>query len=214
MADTPEKAPEKAPVTLPAPRRRRNPPPESGKGGATLGEAVAGGYIEKHERTEITDLPRWVRTALVQHITLDWPLERCARHYGKKVSTLQKYACSPAAKQWKAELTKFADDPKAMAEATLKASAMQITLDYMKAYQSAMDAGDYKEVGVVSRDILDRIGMVKKDTSKGGQQRSIIHINLGQGVSLDVPFVETSFEGIVEGEYTEVNSDSEQDSDG
>ena len=59
----------------------------------------------------------------------------------------------------------------------------------------AVDAGDYREIGVMSRDFLDRMGVSKN--AKQAATKPTIVINIGQGLTashFDIPEVETSYE--------------------
>lgn len=133
---------------------------------------------------KISDLPRWARMALVEYETQDTPYRVLAKRYGKSGRTLEKYGQSPAGRAWRAEVAKTSLDPVKMSEIMLRASATGVTVEYLMALQSAIDAGDYREVGVMSRDILDRLGVRKADKSASAV-KPIIHVTLGAGATLE-----------------------------
>jgi hypothetical protein len=153
------------------------------------------GAVPKGKKQDIRELPRWVRMALVEYETLGMTYKECAKKFMKGESTLRGYGSSPAGKTWRAQIREMANDPVKMAEATIRSSIAGVTLDYLLAYQNAIDRNDYKEVGVMSRDLLDRVGVTKKERNKGdGGGKHTIVINLGGGVSLEKELIETSYE--------------------
>lgn len=167
------------------------------------------GTVAREAKQEISDLPRWCRMALVEYETLGLTYKECAAKFGKGESTLSRYGSSPAGQKWRKQVRDVADDPLRVAEATMRANAANVTLDYLMALQSAIEAGDYREIGVMSRDILDRLGVVKKDAKsvKGGAAKPTIVINFGGGVSMERPTVETSWEPAVDADF-EVEDDT------
>lgn len=160
--------------------------------------------VEKSARKNYADVPRWVRLALVEYeMSDDATYESVAKKYGRKGSSLSQYARSPAMKRWRDEIRKYVENPTRLAESMLRSNIANITLDYLLAFQGAIDAGDYKEVGHMARDILDRNGVRKKEKGTP-QQKPTLVINLGGGVSLEREMVETTFEApadAVEGDY-------------
>lgn len=161
--------------------------------------AIAAGEKYGHPaKLEPNDLPRWARLALARHVTLGESLKDAAKQFGRSERTLQNSAYSPAGRKWMAMVEAAAEDPLRMATALLQASTMQVTMEYLQAFQQAIDAQDYREVGVMARDVLDRMGMTKKDKGSGGAAKPTIVINLGSGVNLDAPMVESSYEATVE----------------
>lgn len=144
------------------------------------------------EYEDPADLPRWAKMALVEHVMLGENLETAAKHRGKSRSQLQKYSSSPAGKKWKAEITKIADDPVKLAEMMIRSSIHSVTAEYLAALDTAIQAGDYKEVGVMSRDMLDRMGVTKKKDDVREQKTAIV-INL-QTTSLDVPTIRSTYQ--------------------
>lgn len=171
--------------------------------------------VPKHRRETADQLPRWVKLALTHYETEDITLREAAGRLGKAGSTLEKYAMSPAGKEWRARVAAVADTPEKLAEMTLKAQVASVALDYLLAMQMALDAGDFKEFGVMSRDYLDRVGLTKKTTDSGGRQQLIV-IKLGGDSTLEAPLVESSYSatnppsGGIEGiDYLTESSDSE-----
>lgn len=165
------------------------------------------------KKEKIADLPRWVRLALVEYETQEETYAHVAKKYGRKGGTLEKYGRSPAGLEWRAQVAQVMADPLRLSEIMLRASATNVTLDYLMAFQSAIDASDYREVGVMARDILDRLGMTKKANSEGSARAPSIVINLGSGMSLEAPMVSTTYESSMEGDDEEYFSTVSDDAD-
>lgn len=148
------------------------------------------------ERTEYSDLPTWVRTAAAMKYVLGMTWKQVADKVGKSPSTVDAYKRSPAFKRWREELKDAAQDPKTMAEYALKASAMGVTMEYLAAFQKAIDASDYEATGKMARDLLDRVGVTKKKDTQSSQPS--LHITIAGGAA-DAPAIEADYE-IVEDE--------------
>ena len=143
-----------------------------------------------HQKQEIHELPRWVKTALVARAVDGLTYKEAAAKVGKAASTLESYARSPAASKWLEGLEVFLDDPVAMAKAMLSASALSITLERFSFLEAAVAAGDYKEGDKIARDLQDRMGIVPKRNSEGGAIQ--VKINLGGG-NLEAPMIEADW---------------------
>lgn len=154
--------------------------------------------VPNFAKEEPRDLPTWARAALTRMVLYGDSFEDAAAVFNRKPKTLQHYSSSPAGQKWRASLTDATNDPAKMAEMTLGTSALGVTLEYLAALEQARVAGDYHEVGVMSRDILDRIGIERKKDPAQDKPASIV-INLN-GVSLEVPTVKASFDLIEEGD--------------
>lgn len=195
------------------PRRHKKPSTavEKAEHHAYLNNLKGAGFKRDSEKQEISDLPRWVRLCLVEYETLGLTYGEVAKKYNRARSTLEKYGASPAGKKWRKQVKDVSNDPVKMAEATIRSSIANVTLEYLLAYQNAIDRADYKEVGVMSRDLLDRVGVTKKDRKSGsGGGKNTIVINLGGGVSLEKELIETSYESDDEDEdYVIVDADVE-----
>lgn len=139
--------------------------------------------VSPQEREEISDLPRWVKTALVLQAVDGLTHKDAAARFNRTGKTLAKYASSPAAKKWLGSLTEFIEDPVAMAKAYLSANALSVTLERFIFLQAAIDAGDYKVGDQIARDLQDRMGVVAK---REKQETSTIILNLGSA-SLEIP---------------------------
>ena len=146
--------------------------------------------IRKEDRTEIEQLPRWVKTALVMQAVDGLSYNEAAERLGKAGSTLAGYAKSPAAKKWLSGLSTFLNDPVAMAKAYLSANALTITLERMAFLEAAVAAGDYREGDKIARDLQDRIGIIAKKAESGGAIN--IRLSLG-GALLEGPVIEAEW---------------------
>lgn len=155
-------------------------------------------YPKPHEKTEFSELPAWVRAAAPMHELLGLPWEEVMKRFGKGETAIKRYRGSPAYKKWKEELEATSLDPKMMAELTLKASTLGVTLEYLAAFEKAVEAGDYQVTAKLAQDLLDRQGIVKKTPKQDGP-RSII-VNLGSA-SFEIPMGDSAVEDIPEGDY-------------
>lgn len=115
------------------------------------------------EKTEFKELPVWVRAAVSMHELYGITWKEAAKRVGKSHETLREYRKdSPAVKAWVGELQEMTEDPKVMGEMMLKASGLGVVLEYLAAFEKAIEVNDHQQVGVMARDILDRIGIQKK----------------------------------------------------
>jgi hypothetical protein len=120
--------------------------------------------LRRRDREEITDLPHPVRIAMARKWIEGLTWEEIAKQSGRSQKALEAWAKSPAARKWRAALTEDLDDPTKIAELVIRSSLVGVTLGYMAAYDLAQQEGDYKEIGIMSRDLLDREGVTKKGT--------------------------------------------------
>lgn len=181
---------------------RLTSPPKRSKRGVNkrpfvLSNIRRGDYKDAHEKEDPKDLPRWVKLALTEYTTIGGTYAEIAEKYDRSVSQLSKYANSPAGKKWRAEVLKIADSPEQVAMSMIRASAANVALDYMMALQGAIDAGDYREIGVMSRDLLDRLGLKKQTKENASKPTLVINVGAG-GLALDMPQVQTSAKEVVE----------------
>lgn len=163
----------------------------------------ATGRVPQHAKQNISDLPKWAKLAMARTIIYDETYKEAAAHYDKSTSSLEKLASSPAGKKWRAQLSTLADDPVFIAEALIRSNAAGVTFDAFWALEAAKGAQDYKEAGVIARDLMDRIPELRRQqtaTSRGAPQ---IVINMGGDVSLEPMTVETHHSAQIEtGEIT------------
>lgn len=136
-----------------------------------------------HQKEKITDLPRWVKTALVMKEVDGLTYKEAAARFKKAASTLANYGKSPAAKEWISHLAEFVDDPLAMAKAYMSANALSVTLDRLAFLQAAIDAGDYATGDKIAKDLQDRMGIVAKQNK---HENPTIILNLASG-ALEIP---------------------------
>lgn len=162
------------------------------------------GFIPRtaESRTEFKDLPTWVRSAIAMHelVGLSWA-DACKR-CGKSAAAMKEYQKSPALQAWTEELREYATDPKFMAEKVLEASVLGVTLDYLGAYEKAVESGDYNAISKMSQDLLDRFGIVRKK-DQGKPESLKIELVLGGGgmAMLEPPKVTATHEEIPEVDY-------------
>jgi hypothetical protein len=145
--------------------------------------------VQPHLRENISDLPRWVKTALVLRAVDGLSYNEAATRFNKAGSTLSNYAQSPASKKWLSSLESFIEDPVAMAKAYLSANALSVTLERFIFLQAAIDAGDYATGDKIAKDLQDRMGIVAKKADAGAVS---VKINFG-GANFDAPVVEAEW---------------------
>ena len=146
--------------------------------------------VPPEKKEEVSDLPRWVKTALVMKAVDGMSYNEAAERLGKTGGTLSNYAKSPAAKKWLASLAAFLEDPVALARAYLSANALSITLERLAFLEAAVAAGDYREGDKIARDLQDRLGLGAKKEGAGGAIN--IRLSLG-GALLEGPVVEAEW---------------------
>jgi len=151
--------------------------------------------VPSKDKQHPSELPRWVKTALIVRAIDGMTWNEAAERFGKAGSTLSEYGKSPAAKAWLATLEEFLEDPVAMAKAYIGANAMSVTLDRFVFLEAAKSAGDYKEGDKIARDLQDRMGIIAKKNEGGGAIK--IQLSLGGG-SLDVPVVEAEWSEVTD----------------
>lgn len=146
------------------------------------------------ERTEIHELPQWYKVAQVYSTVLGETEKAAAKRFNRKQDTFRGYRKSPAGKKWRAQLLELADDPVAMAKAVLGESATAVTAGYLIALQQAAAAGDYAEVGRMSRDLMDRVDLVgdhkTKQTAQIGNITLQLPANYGQALEVESAAIE------------------------
>lgn len=149
------------------------------------------------KREEFSELPVWVRNVAAMHYMLGTPFADGCKKFGKSEHSLRNYKTSPAWKEWVAEMEEKASDPTHVASSTIRASMLNVTLEYLAAYEKAIASGDYKEVAKISQDLLDRGGITKK--KEVSDARVVVKLDLG-GTSLEAPVIEATYEEVVQDE--------------
>lgn len=151
------------------------------------------------EKEEISELPRWVKTALVKHELYGLTFKQAAKDARRSGETLRGYAKSPAAKKWREQLREFADDPIEIAKAYLKGNALNISLDRIAFLDMAKSAGDYAAADKIAADLQDRIGITKK-RDKSGDGSIVVKLQLpgGGAAALEPAKIEAEWEEVEE----------------
>lgn len=159
---------------------------------------VASGLAKTSEKTRIADLPKWAKLALARRELYGETHEEAAKHFGRTKSSLEKYASSPAGKTWIGSLEELGNDPVFVAESLIRSNALGVTFDAFWALELAKEKGDYKEVGVISRDLMDRVPEIRKSQAGGHTAPAQIIIQFGGGASFEPLAVETEHSRAVE----------------
>ena len=153
--------------------------------------------VAPNKREEPSDLPRWVKTALVFRAVDGLTYKEAAARLGKSPQSLGNYGKSPAAKKWLASLLEFIDDPVEMAKAYLRGNALSITLDRVLFLEAAKAAGDYKAGDAIAKDIQEKLGITAPKAKNEGP--AVLNITIGSG-SIEIPTIEAEWTEVKDGE--------------
>ena len=134
--------------------------------------------VPARQKQEISEIPQWAKIALALHHVGGLSQEEAGKRFKKSRSSVQDYNTSPAGKKWKASLLEIAGDPKEVARLILRSSISGVAFQYLAAFESAIEMGDYAEVGRMSRDLLDREDIIGKSKSKQPGSQPTINITL------------------------------------
>jgi hypothetical protein len=150
------------------------------------------------ERTEPSDVQRWVKHAFTKIEVLGLTYDEAAAEFGRKGHTLQKYARAPIIREWREQLREFANDPVAMGTAVIRGSVLEAALDQIWAIETAKASKDYKEVRLGTKDILATHNVLKPASSSARADGKLtISINMGGAIaSLEPPMAEAEVEYI------------------
>ena len=162
-----------------------------GKGGSALARV----------KQEPWELPGWVKTAFVFVDIGSKTYAEAAKEFGKSGQTLNSYAKSPAAKKWRASVAEVGNDPEVLAKGVLQAAVADAAAYLLWALEAAKRVGDYKEVRMLSGEILDRLQVLQKTKEIVPQRPPVIHLHVGDGGKIAKLEVESE---IVEGEVDEI----------
>lgn len=142
--------------------------------------AKPGGGAHALAKEHVRDLPKWARIALAERALHDLTYDEAAQAHKRSGDILRQYGASPAGKAWVAQIEKVSEDPVALADSLIRASALGVTMDVLWALEVAREKQDHVAVGTIGRDLMDRIPELAK---KGGAQVALgatqITIQLG-----------------------------------
>jgi hypothetical protein len=141
------------------------------------------------ERTEPSDVPRWVKMAFTKIEVLGMSYKDAAAEFKRQGRTLEKYARAPIIKEWREQLREFANDPVAMATAVIRGSTLEAAIDQIWAIETAKSSGDYKEVRLGTKDILATHNVLRPASSSQRADGNLtISVNLAGALpSLEAP---------------------------
>ena len=163
---------------------------------ARLGDAY--GRKNAKDKTEVEEIPRWARTALIYKAIDGMTYKEAVKRVGreeKSAKTLASYGQSPAGKKWVGYLAEFIDDPIEMAKAILRGNAIGITLDRLTFLDAAIAAGDYKVGDAIAKDIQEKLGIVSPKTKSEGP--ATLNITIGGG-AVEIPAIEVEWEEVLD----------------
>jgi len=152
-------------------------------------------------KQETWELPGWVKTAFVFVDLGGKTYTEAAREFGKSPSTLKNYVASPAAKKWRAALKEVGNDPKVLAKGVLQAAVADAAAYLLWAMEAAKLAGDFKEVRMISGEILDRLQVLHKTKEIAPPAPPTIHLHVGGEVATAIVEVDSK---VIEGEVDAV----------
>jgi len=156
----------------------------------------------KSARTNIKDLPRWVKIAIARKEILGYTWAECLEDIDRSPSTLADWRASPAAHEYRAHLHELAEDPVALGAMILRADTANVAIDYLAAIEAAKRAGDYREVRMGLKDLLKTQNLIKDSDMRRDAGVMTINVTLGGGQLLDAPEIVSSY-SILEAEIVE-----------
>lgn len=146
----------------------------------------------KSARTNIADVPRWVKIAIARKEVLGLTWAECLEGIDRSPARLDGWLTSPAAKDYREKLASIVDDPVQLGAMILQADVANMAIDYLGAIEAAKRAGDYKEVRLGLRDILKTHNIIKDSDLKRTSGGMTINVTLSGG-QLQAPEVSSSF---------------------
>lgn len=166
-------------------------------------------YVPAIAKENVSDLPRWVKTALAYCEIFGDTYEEAAKRAGRTGKTLGNYASSPAGQKWRAALNGISDNPVQLAETLIKSQTFDMSLEYLQVYEAAKAANDYKEQRLIIMDWLNRGGVERSGGASLSDFKPTIVVNVtgGIGSSIDVEMSESEHTRVLD---AEVISDGEE----
>jgi hypothetical protein len=157
---------------------------------------------------EPAQLPSYVKMAIMFKVLYGMTWKKAASEVKRGVHGIVMYAKSPAGKKFADRIAEVASDEGALAQMFWKASASDLSVAAMTNLQLAIEAGDYREVGVQLRDMMDRAG-IEKSAKHRGEGATVIQINLGERLLAEVPAGTSSHERVIDAEIVEDDENEE-----
>jgi hypothetical protein len=160
--------------------------------------------IDYRTLEDVSQLPSWAKMGIIHFELYGMTWAMAAKEVRRSGGTLQDYGNSPAGKKYRERLREIKDDELALAKAFWRANAADLSVAAMVNLNLAIEAGDYREVGVQLRDLMDRAGIDKANAKNKGMGPMLIQINMGDKLQNEVPSGTSSHEIVVlEGEVEE-----------
>lgn len=176
----------------------RHTPKERSKTREKFLAKIESGEIQarkKSEITEVTAIPRWVKTALGFVEVAGLTMKEAAERVGRRPATLGDWCAAPAVKEWRAQLRKTADDPVALGQGIVRSMQGAFTLEYMALLDAAINAHDRDLAEKMLAKLMESEGTLRKPKSSDHHGPSAIVINLGSS-SVEIPMIESSHKPI------------------
>jgi len=160
--------------------------------------------VAMKDRIGPNQIPQWVKVATARMEVLGETYAEAAEPFGRKGATLNRYASAPWVQEWRLGFREIMEDPDEVARLILKGSIVEAAMDQLWAIQTAKNRGDFKEVRLGTRDILQSHDlMVTQQRGGGAQQGVVINITMPKGVSAEPLTVEADYEVIEQEEIDE-----------
>ncbi len=150
-------------------------------------------YAIKSDRTNVSDIPRWVKVAIARKEVLGLTWAECLEDIDRSPSTLDKWLTAPAAKTFRSQLSSIVNDPVELGAMILRADVANMAIDYLGAIEAAKRAGDYKEVRLGLRDILKTHNLIKDSDIRRTGGGMTINVTLSNPTMLTAPEVSSSY---------------------
>lgn len=142
------------------------------------------------DKEDPSELPRWVKTALVMRLVESMTWDEAAGEFGKAGSSLKKYGSSLAAKKWLEGLNEFMEDPIQVAKAILAGNALNITLDRFVLYEKAKHL-DIALADKIAKDLQSLGGIVAPKQDTGA---IVVKVQVAGGGAVEIPAIEADWE--------------------
>lgn len=151
----------------------------------------------------IEQLKPWHCVALARHVVYGQPYSEVAKEMKHSAASVQAVAKSPAGKEFIARATQELSDPVKLVKDLMKSDVFAKQMDWMQAWEWAMQAKDYEAVHRMAKDI--GLQPALDDAQKAGPTKIILNMNMND---LGSPQVKTSFSIVEEPEYTVEDDDT------
>lgn len=132
--------------------------------------------------TDIAAVPTWVKVAATYMEMYGLNADEALSLMGKKggLEAMRRWLKSPALRVWIENVKEMfgKEDPVEAVRMIIERNLLNVAMDKFVALEMAKLAGDYAAVDKISTDIMERAGVVKKQTA---EQKNVVHLHIGSG---------------------------------